>query len=298
MSPVQPNHVYNIQSIKYSSGSTASSVSSPSSPVSPNQSLSHVQMSSSFHLTSPIMSTQHSLPLTPKQPYMPDQSFNHSPEHSLLTNVNNSLLNDGSYKYVQEWLVANRFSHLLNLFTNYTSNDILRLSKEDMVNLCGGPDGIRCFNMAHNIQIRPKLTIFVTFQTQGFFSAVYMPDWKSGILTRKLLDLYIAFIANLDEESEAGEHLNKIEESDSIMGCQYTKLAGRQQEALLGPNYEYELFLKLKGFLVKASDELLNNLDDQSKYLVELELCGSMLDSGKSPTNKKRFFKIIMYPID
>ncbi len=105
----------------------------------------------------------------------------YSSSNTNLSNNNNdnifrskTLPNDCGHKFVQEWLVVNRFNHLLHLFVNYTSNDILRLSKEDMINLCGAPDGIRCFNMAHNILIKPKLTIFVTFQNQTYFSAIFL----------------------------------------------------------------------------------------------------------------------------
>ena len=36
--------------------------------------------------------------------------------------------------------------------------------------------------------------------------------------------------------------------------------------------YNYELFVKHKGILVKATDEVLNNLVDQSRFLVKFEL--------------------------
>jgi len=38
------------------------------------------------------------------------------------------------------------------------------------------------------------------------------------------------------------------------------------------PHFEYELFIKLKGILVKTNDEVLNNLVDQSRFLIEFEL--------------------------
>lgn len=42
-----------------------------------------------------------------------------------------------------------------------------------MVSLCGAPDGIRLFNTVHNIQLKPRLNIFVTLD-QRYFNAVYL----------------------------------------------------------------------------------------------------------------------------
>lgn len=116
-----------------------------------------------------------------------------------LSTIRTGLASDCSNKYVQEWLVANRFAHLFDTFAHYTSNDILRLSKEDLVSLCGAPDGIRCFNVAHNIQIKPRLTLFVTFQRQSYFSAIFIADWKNQFLSRKILELYNLFGKNLSQ---------------------------------------------------------------------------------------------------
>ena len=106
------------------------------------------------------------------------------------------LARDCSSRHVQEWLAANRLGQLRDTFAHYTSNDILRLSKEDMVSLCGAPDGIRCFNVAHNMQVRPRLTLFVTFQRQSYFSAVFIAEWKSKSLSQKILELYGSFVSH------------------------------------------------------------------------------------------------------
>ena len=55
--------------------------------------------------------------------------------------------------------------------------------------------------------------------------------------------------------------------------------------------YDFEVFLRLKGVLVRATVELLNTLEDQSKYLVELE-------KTTETTKSKQMVKIIMEPID
>lgn len=127
---------------------------------------------------------------------------NNQNDNLALATLTTGLASDSSNKYVQEWLVANRFAHLLDTFAHYTSNDILRLTKEDLVSLCGPPDGIRCFNVAHNIQIKPRLTLFVTFQRQSYFSAVFIADWKNQFLSYKILELYNSFVDNVHSGNE------------------------------------------------------------------------------------------------
>jgi len=169
--------------------------------------------------------------------------------------TSNCLPSDRSNKCVQEWLITNRFGHLVPIFLNYTSNDILRLTKEDMVSLCGAPDGIRCFNMAHNIQLRPKLTLFVKFKerTAGFYSPVFIGERKAEVLVQRLLKTYRC----VEADTESAES-----------------------------KCEFELFVKLKDMLVKATDELVDNLEDQSRYFVEMEKTCEIL------------VKVIMHPIE
>ena len=275
--------------------------------------------------------------------YQNQYSTNVSANTTNLTNINSSLIgsssslnyplaHDCNNKYVQEWLINNRFCHLIHLFTSYTSNDFLRLSKEDMINLCGAPDGIRCFNMAHNIQIRPKLTIFITFQSQTYFSAIFLADWKSKFLIHKIFNHYYQFLVSLpngdnknlkqlhlqkDDEKLVDENnttnnnnnnatSNKIDktnsqkeseqiessksddnnnnnnkvnetqnESDNLKNCEnyiIDESHYKFYELIKNSSFDYELFLKVKDILVKTSDEVLNNFQDQSRFMIEFEL--------------------------
>lgn len=74
---------------------------------------------------------------------------------------------------------------------------------------------------------------------------------------------------------------------------------------------EFELFLKVRGVLVKTNDEVLNNLQDQSKFLVTFELTSSLSSSSSlsiaaSTTNElsnssgqtSNLVKIVMIPLD
>lgn len=69
--------------------------------------------------------------------------------------------------------------------------------------------------------------------------------------------------------------------------------------------HEFELFLKLKDILVEATDDLLNNLEDQSKYMIEFEVVKSMNSIelnedvvAGSCSQRRRLVKVVLLPID
>jgi hypothetical protein len=65
-----------------------------------------------------------------------------------------------------------------------------------MVSLCGAPDGIRLFNTVHNIQLKPKLNIFVSLD-QRYFNALFLNgDDKLRTLAALLSQLYSTTTTN------------------------------------------------------------------------------------------------------
>lgn len=186
---------------------------------------------------------------------------------------------------------------------------MLRLSKDDVVNLCGAPDGIRLYNLAHNIQIKPKLSIFVTFQEDTFYSAVFLSEWKAEYLIRKIIAAYFGFfrsptaakqtaamavaVATVDEETcENQQQIMLVNKRNDSHGIVYKEL--------MSDLYEYELLLKVKGIFVRTTDEVLNNLQDQSKFYVSFEMPSGNLgtDGGGGRMKAGNLVKIVMIPLD
>ena len=56
---------------------------------------------------------------------------------------------DATIESTQNWLEANRFTRFLHLFTNYSAIDMLKLSRDDLIDLCDKSEGIRLFNAIH-----------------------------------------------------------------------------------------------------------------------------------------------------
>ncbi|XP_042087067.1 LOW QUALITY PROTEIN: upstream-binding protein 1-like [Ovis aries] len=61
----------------------------------------------------------------------------------------------------QQWLLKNRFSSYTRLFSNFLGADLLKLTKEDLVQICGAADGIWLYNALKSRSVRPRLTLYV-----------------------------------------------------------------------------------------------------------------------------------------
>ena len=67
-----------------------------------------------------------------------------SPESSHLLTASSSELE------AQQWLTDHRFGMFSSLFSSYCGADLLRLSRKDLMDLCGPADGIRLYNSIHS----------------------------------------------------------------------------------------------------------------------------------------------------
>ena len=71
--------------------------------------------------------------------------------------------NCSSVELTHAWLSKNRFGQFVSLFANYTGQDLLRLSRRDLVELCGAPDGIRLYNALRATTVR---VVYITMGTE------------------------------------------------------------------------------------------------------------------------------------
>lgn len=49
-----------------------------------------------------------------------------------------------------QWLTCNRFDAYIQTFAGFSGADLLRMSKDDLIQICGHADGIRLFNTIHS----------------------------------------------------------------------------------------------------------------------------------------------------
>uniref|UniRef100_A0A672YXB9 Transcription factor CP2-like 1 n=1 Tax=Sphaeramia orbicularis TaxID=375764 RepID=A0A672YXB9_9TELE len=100
------------------------------------------------------------------------------------------LLPSSSAQDTQQWLHHHRFSPFSRLFSSFSGADLLRMSRDDLIQICGPADGIRLFNTMKGRSIQPRLTIYVCPQ----------PIVKPGVGDSKLVyhALYLEELTLLD----------------------------------------------------------------------------------------------------
>uniref|UniRef100_A0A8C7WQE8 Transcription factor CP2 n=1 Tax=Oryzias sinensis TaxID=183150 RepID=A0A8C7WQE8_9TELE len=119
-----------------------------------------------------------------------------------------NLLGTATPQDTQQWLLRNRFSPFCRLFTNFSGADLLKLTREDVIQICGPADGIRLFNALKGRAVRPRLTIYVCQESQQareqqpkhengdaastfyVYHAIYLEELTSTELTEKLAQLF------------------------------------------------------------------------------------------------------------
>ncbi|MBN3306545.1 TF2L1 protein, partial [Amia calva] len=118
-----------------------------------------------------------------------------------LPSCSDHLLPSSSIQNTQQWLHHNRFSPFCRLFSNFSGADLLKMSKEDFVQICGPADGIRLFNAIKGRCIQHRLTVYVcqeqsrTHQigkvnNEHVYHAIYLEDLTAVELTQKIANLY------------------------------------------------------------------------------------------------------------
>lgn len=157
---------------------------------------------------------------------LPDQSCIESEGLSCVA----QLSPDANAAQMSTWLRAGRFGAFESTFASFSAADILRLSRDDLIQICGLVDGIRLFNALHSKAPGPKLTLYFALEDNGsLWRVAYLDSLTSSALMNKLLNTL-----NLPHE-----RLHSV------------------------------LFLGPQGIHVLVTDELVANMKDESMYFVE-----------------------------
>ncbi|XP_050975491.1 transcription factor CP2-like protein 1 isoform X3 [Labeo rohita] len=145
---------------------------------------------------SPGYQSSHTSYIFPEENCSPDQQGElHLPSCS------DHLLPSSSMQDTQQWLHRNRFSSFCRLFSGFTGSDLLKMSREDFIQICGPADGIRLFNAIKGRCIQPRLTVYVSqlqnrnqlhtkAASDDVYHALYLEDLTVLELTEKIANLY------------------------------------------------------------------------------------------------------------
>uniref|UniRef100_A0A8C6WKS6 Transcription factor CP2-like 1 n=1 Tax=Neogobius melanostomus TaxID=47308 RepID=A0A8C6WKS6_9GOBI len=131
------------------------------------------------------------------------------------------LLPTSSPQDTQQWLLQHRFAPFSKLFSSFSGADLLRMSRDDLIQICGPADGIRLFNTMKGRSVQPRLTIYVCQQQSrnqaslkvvggDIYNALYLEDRTLLDLTDKLALLYNIApqrIVHVYKQKSAGIHV-------------------------------------------------------------------------------------------
>lgn len=123
------------------------------------------------------------------------------------------LLSTATDQQTSQWLQKHRFGNHLRTFNSFCGADLLRLTRDDLIQICGLADGIRLYNALHAKSLTPALTIYLTLTPMpeeakgGVFRALYLNSLTCRELSMGLashVGLAIEQIADIFIEGPGG----------------------------------------------------------------------------------------------
>ncbi|THD27207.1 Transcription factor CP2 [Fasciola hepatica] len=87
---------------------------------------------------------------------------------------------------VVEWFRASNFGNLVEKFQTFTGRDMLRLTKEDFLSLCGAVEGLRLHNAFYNKPPRPRCTLYVSRKEKAVYQALMLYELTRDELLRQV----------------------------------------------------------------------------------------------------------------
>ncbi|XP_074748112.1 transcription factor CP2-like protein 1 isoform X5 [Strix uralensis] len=121
----------------------------------------------------------------------------------------------------QQWLHKRRFSAYARVFANFAGADLLKLSRRDLIQICGAPDGIRLCNALTGRCLRPRLTLYVSREPaggaegagegcSGLYQELHLEELTVAELSGKLAELLglpVAQILRVSRQGPSGIHI-------------------------------------------------------------------------------------------
>uniref|UniRef100_A0A8C4GPL2 Upstream-binding protein 1 n=1 Tax=Dicentrarchus labrax TaxID=13489 RepID=A0A8C4GPL2_DICLA len=121
-----------------------------------------------------------------------------------------------SIQDAQKWLLKNRFNSYTRLFSHFSGSDLLKLTRDDLVQICGPADGIRLFNALKSRSVRPRLTVYVCQESPretlcfNVYHALYLEELTAAELIRKMAcvcNLPLGTINQVYRQGPTGIHI-------------------------------------------------------------------------------------------
>ncbi|XP_046462637.1 uncharacterized protein LOC124208808 isoform X3 [Daphnia pulex] len=122
---------------------------------------------------------------------------------------------EASAQQTAQWLQTNRFSSQARTFSRFAGADILRLTRDDLIQICGVADGIRLYNALHAKPLAPRLTLYLTQDQSQVFHAIFLENLSCVEIANKLaglVQLSSQHILDVYIEGPCGIHVHVTDE--------------------------------------------------------------------------------------
>lgn len=113
---------------------------------------------------------------------------------------------------VVSWMTGNRFGHLIKTFSNFSGSDLLRLSKAELIEICGLIDGLRLYNNLQSQPIKPRRVLYVCYKTSEIFHPIYLYDVSLKELLRELSTIFSSHVSNISTRLVGEKHQKNPQE--------------------------------------------------------------------------------------
>uniref|UniRef100_A0A1Q3FKZ7 Putative transcription factor cp2 n=1 Tax=Culex tarsalis TaxID=7177 RepID=A0A1Q3FKZ7_CULTA len=219
-----------------------------------------------------------------------------------------AITKDSGPAMLTQWLNYHRLGAYAKTFSQFSGEDLLRMSKDDLCKICGLADGIRMFNILHSKAIAPRLTIYVCFEGT-MYHAIYLHGNTISELVHKLQKIpgFTDVLQGIHtSDSSASSWLGNYQRAMKSSGATTTAAAGSG-----GPKYSGSVTISdahpsipspsspissssipprinllvngPAGVHVLLTEDVLNNIKDESLFQLEVKPNGNVLMKAVAP---------------
>ncbi|XP_051520283.1 upstream-binding protein 1-like [Myxocyprinus asiaticus] len=201
--------------------------------------------------TPTFTSSTHTYSPSSTVPDSESSSPNHQGDPGSLMSME-SLSPTASIQETQKWLLKNRFNSFSRIFTHFSGSDLLKLTREDLVQICGAADGIRLYNALKSRAVRPRLTLYVSLEASQCERPLLEKRGHSKNGEHSSPTSIHVYHALYLEEMTACELTRKI---SSVLALPFTHI---NQVYKQGPT----------GIHILLSDQMVCNFPDESSFII------------------------------
>ncbi|KRF80151.1 probable basic-leucine zipper transcription factor F isoform X2 [Drosophila virilis] len=201
-----------------------------------------------------------------------------SPQHVPADMDDYNIMPESTPAQVTQWLTNHRLTAYVTTFAHFSGADIMRMSKEDLIQICGLADGIRMFNILRAKTIAPRLTLYASMDGCSY-NAIYLLSNTAKELQQKIYKLpgFYEFMAK-GGSAGALENGSGVAAAAAAAAVLYnnwgmhSKYSGSGSNIFNEANKSCVYISGPSGIHVCVSDEVLNNeVKDGSLYALDVQ---------------------------